>query len=99
MIKSSLGIAVWKDLYTAYTRKIIRKKLRYFRLTPNLAPRKSIDVTNYVACSTEPPIGSYFHAMQWFLLRLFCFCEEWKFVSTNYDQIQVKQIILKDSGG
>ena len=99
MIKSSLGIAFWKDLYTAYARKIIRKKLRYFRFPPNLVPRKSIYVTNYVACSTEPPIGSYFHAMQWFLLRLFGFCEEWKFVSTNYDQIQVKQIILKDSGG
>ena len=29
----------------------------------------------------------------------FGFCDEWKLVSTNYDQIQVKQIILKDSGG
>ena len=29
----------------------------------------------------------------------FCFCEEWKLVSTNLNQIQVKQIILKDSGG
>ena len=31
----------------------------------------------------------------------FCcgFCEEYKLVSTNFDQIQVKQIILKDSGG
>ena len=27
------------------------------------------------------------------------FCEEWKLVSTNFNQIQVKQIILKDFGG
>ena len=27
------------------------------------------------------------------------FCEEWKLVSTNFNQMQVKQIILKDSGG
>ena len=27
------------------------------------------------------------------------FCEEWKLLSTNFDQIQVKQIIFKDSGG
>jgi len=27
------------------------------------------------------------------------FCEEWKLVSTNFDQIQVKQFNLKDSGG
>ena len=27
------------------------------------------------------------------------FCKEWKLVSTNLNQIQVKQIILKDSGG
>ena len=39
-------------------------QVRYFRLPPNLAHRKSIDVTNYVTCSTEPPIGSYFHATQ-----------------------------------
>ena len=27
------------------------------------------------------------------------FCKEWKLVSTNLNQIQAKQIILKDSGG
>ena len=26
------------------------------------------------------------------------FCEKWKLVLTNFDQIQVKQIILKNSG-
>ena len=84
-------IAVWKDLYTVYTSALLPIASKFGR-------QESINVTNYVACSTEPPIGSYFRATQWFLLPLFGFCDEW-IVSTNYDQIQVKQIVLKDSGG
>ena len=82
------------------TRKI-RKKLRYFWLPPDLAHRKFIDLANYAPSSSSQG-GLSFTLRKWRRdVRCICdlFCEEWKFVSTNFNQIQVKQIILKDSGG
>ena len=99
MIKSSLGIAVWKDLYTAYTRKIISKKLRYFRLPPNLAHRKWIDVTNYVACSTEPPIGSFTQCND-FCCGYFAFAKSeslYQRITTKYKSSKLFWRILEDN--
>ena len=70
MINSSFGIAVWKDLYTC-----IQGNSKKIALLP------IVSKFGQLFGSFQPPIGYYFHAMQWFLLRLFGFFEEWKLVS------------------
>ena len=87
--------------------KKIRKKLRYFRLLPNLAQRKLIDLANHLPSSSPCGLLTVTHrAFENFEFygesrRIFVsrFCEECKLVSTNVNQIQVKQTILKDFGG
>ena len=86
---------------TSDEKKNRKTKLRYFRFPPNLAPRKLIDLANYLPSSSSR--------------RVFSFTQQFfksgkngdpvgkdfvagKLVSTNFDQIQVKRIILKDSG-
>ena len=80
-------------------RKKIGKKLRYFRLPLNLAHRKL-----YMSSSSSQGVLSFTQRFS-NLVKMavpsrreeFCcgFCEGWKLVSTNFDQIQVKQIILR----
>ena len=87
--------------------KKIRKKLRYFRLLPNLAQRKLIDLANHLPSSSPCGLLTVTHrafenfefygeSRRTFVSR---FCEECKLVSTNVNQMQVKQTILKDFGG
>ena len=87
--------------------KKIRKKLRYFRLLPNLAQRKLIDLANHLPSSSPcglltvthrafENVEFYGESRGIFVSQ---FCEECKLVSTNVNQIQVKQTILKDFGG
>ena len=84
---------------------LIRKKLRYVRFPPNLAYRKLIDLANYVPSSSPHRVLSFEKLESMGIwssdtsLIFGGFCEERKLVSTNFNQIQVKQIILKDSGG
>ena len=67
---------------------------------------KLIDLANHLPSSSPRGILSFTQRFFqiWYKWRSrlegFCcgFCEEWKLVSTNFNQIQVKQIILKDSG-
>ena len=74
--------------------------MRYLRLPPNLAHRKLIDLANYVRSSSSHRVLSFTQRFfkNWERSDGGCggFCEEWKHVSTNFNQIQVKQIILKD---
>ena len=81
-----------------FTLILIRKKLRYVRFPPNLAHRKLIDLANYVP-SASPHLKNLKVWSSDTALIFGGFCEERKLVSTNFNQIQVKQIILKDSGG
>ena len=70
------------------------KELRYFRLPPNLAHRKLIGLANYVPSFSPHRVLSF--TQQFFKNLKTCrsfsdgFCEEWKLVSTNLNQIQVK---------
>ena len=88
-----------------------RKKIAKKRVTSDslqIWPTESfkIDLAKYVFSSSSRGVLSF--TQRFFKRRrhwgFICrgFCEEWKLVSTNFNQIlqiQVKQIVLKDSGG
>ena len=76
-------------------------------MLPNLAQRKLIDLANHLPSSSPCGLLTVTHgafenfefygeSRGIFVSR---FCEECKLVSTNVNQIQVKQTILKDFGG
>ena len=103
---NSLSSGPFKFPNISMMTKKIAKNSRYFRFPPNLAHSKLIDLAKYVLSSSSRGVLSF--TQRFFKRRrhseFICrgFCEEWKLVSTNFNQIlqiQVKQIILKDSGG
>ena len=94
------------DAGASTKKKKNRKKLRYFRLPPNLAHRKLIALANYVPSSSPLRVLNFtqrfFKNVEKMVVRsekyLGFFFIEWKLISTNFNQMQVKQIVLKDFG-
>ena len=81
--------------------KYIRQTLGYFLLSPNLAraiARAQIDLASPSPRWVISFTLRFFE--NWEMWQGVCcgFYKEWKLVSTSFDQIQVKQIILKVSG-
>ena len=113
MVRPLVDLAHWLSPYHCHapsnslnTANSLSSGTRYFRFPPNLAHRKLIDLAKYVLSSSSRGVLSL--TQRFFKRRrhseFICrgFCEEWKLVSTNFNQIlqiQVKQIILKDSRG
>ena len=84
-----------------------QQKIALLPIAPKFAQRKLIDLTNYLPSSSPCGLLTVTHRIfknfefygesrGIFVSR---FCEECKLLSTNVNQIQVKQTILKDFGG